>query len=98
MTLNQVLLGKQAQLMYKNKGVKYLGLFGSQVRGDHKKNSDVDLLVDFNQVKSLFELAEIKIALEKLLNKPVDLVLKPSLKPSLKPFINKNLVTIYEEK
>lgn len=76
-------------------GVTYLGLFGSQARGDANKSSDVDLLVNFKQTKSLFQLARIQEKLEGAFDKRVDLVLNTSIKESLKPYILKDLVTLY---
>ena len=82
--------------MYQKHGISYLGLFGSTARGEETINSDVDLLVDFNQPKTLFDLARIKIQLQDLLGKKVDLVLKDSIKPIIKPYIEKDLITLYE--
>ena len=47
-------------------------------------DSDVDLLVEFEGKKSLFDLAELKLELEALLNKKVDIVTYASLHPLLK--------------
>ena len=35
--------------------VKSLGIFGSYVRGDVKRSSDLDILVEFHQAPSLLE-------------------------------------------
>lgn len=83
--------------MYVNQGVKYLGLFGSFARGENSKNSDIDLLIDFNVGKSLFDLAEIKIYLQDKLGKKVDLTMKNKIKKSLEPYIKKDLIDIYEK-
>jgi len=77
--------------------ISYLGLFGSYSRGEEKKTSDIDLLVDFKETKSLFELARIKFSFEKIFHKEVDLVLKNSLKVELKTYIFNDLQTLYEE-
>lgn len=76
--------------------INYLGAFGSRVRGNNQPDSDLDLLVDFNQPKSFFELAKAKFRLEKILGGQVDLVNKNNLKPILKPYIYQDLVTLYE--
>lgn len=83
--------------MYKKHGVRYVGLFGSYARGEEKSGSDVDLLIDFDETKSLFDLAEVKIELEDTLNKKVDLALRGRLKKILEPYITKDLVTVYEQ-
>lgn len=55
-------------------------LFGSVARGDDKPDSDIDLLVDFDQDSSLFDLMRMTRELEKLLGHPVDVVSVAGLK------------------
>jgi predicted nucleotidyltransferase len=95
--LIQNLQQKKLQTMYKKQGVKYLGLFGSSARGEANPESDVDLLIDFNQTKSLFDLAKIKIKLQDTLGKKVDLAIRGHLKKMLQPYIFRDLITVYEE-
>jgi predicted nucleotidyltransferase len=63
--------------------VREIGLFGSYLRGDQKKNSDVDILVDFERTVSLFEFMALEGELSKLTGKKVDLVMKTALKPRI---------------
>lgn len=79
----------------KEHGIQYMGLFGSHARGHARDNSDIDLLVDFRDTKSLFELSRIKASLEKLFGKNVDLTLQSSLKKNLKPYVYKDLILIH---
>lgn len=78
-------------------GITYLGLFGSQARGEARENSDVDLLVDYKQPKSLFELGGLIAELEDMLGKEVDLVKRHNIKPLLRPYIDKDVITLYEK-
>lgn len=78
--------------------ISYLGLFGSQARGEAEKNSDVDILVQFNDVKSFFELSRIKDQFEAVFGKKVDLVLKSAVKESIRGYIEKDLVTLYGQR
>ena len=78
--------------------ISYLGLFGSFAVGKENKDSDVDLLVDFKNTKSLLEKGKVLIDLQNLFKKEVDLVSRKNVKPSLKPYINKQLHTLYGEK
>lgn len=55
------------------KHVKKLTLFGSQVRGNATKKSDVDLLVEFDGSVSLFGLMQMEEDLSKALGMTVDL-------------------------
>ncbi len=64
--------------------VKKAALFGSFARGSTTKKSDVDLLVEFRGVKSLLDLVGLKLELEDVLKKKVDVVTYKSLHPLLK--------------
>jgi uncharacterized protein len=61
-----------------------LRLFGSVARGTHTDQSDVDLLLDFNDTPSLFDLCEIQNTLENALGMPVDLAQTDQLLPPLR--------------
>ena len=71
----------------KEAGVTRSAIFGSYVRGEQREDSDIDLLVDFPDGLSLFDVAEIKYKLEDALGKKVDLVAFDRIKPRLKPYI-----------
>lgn len=65
-------------------GIQTLALFGSILRDDFRDDSDVDLLVTFrpdSPVRSLLDLAEVVVALEDVLDRPVDLVEPHTLDP-----------------
>ncbi len=63
--------------------VKDIGIFGSYVRGEQKDTSDIDILVDYEEVPGLFEFVRLKNYLSDLLSMQVDLVMKTALKPSI---------------
>jgi hypothetical protein len=63
--------------------VQYLGLFGSYVQGTPRKNSDLDILVEFSETPSLFEFIQLEGYLSELLGIKVDLVMKSTLKPMI---------------
>lgn len=65
-------------------GANALAVFGSIARDEGKKNSDVDILVDFDAKKGLFGFADLKFYLEEILHCDVDLVSKRALHPALK--------------
>ena len=64
--------------------VKRAALFGSTARGKATKKSDIDLLVEFKGKKSLLDLVGLKLELEKLLKRRVDVLTYKSLHPLLK--------------
>lgn len=76
--------------------VSYLALFGSFARGEQKKTSDIDLLVEFNKPIGLIHLIHTEHELEDVLGKNVDLITKGGLNKYLKPYIQNDLTTIYE--
>jgi uncharacterized protein len=55
-------------------------LFGSAARGEDRPDSDIDLLVDFDQGSSLFDLIRMSRELETLLGRAVDVVSAGGLK------------------
>jgi predicted nucleotidyltransferase len=55
-------------------------LFGSVARGEERPDSDIDLLVDFGQNSSLFDLIRMTRELQELLGHPVDVVSAGGLK------------------
>ncbi|MCK4904862.1 nucleotidyltransferase domain-containing protein [bacterium] len=64
--------------------VKKAALFGSVVREEATEGSDIDLLVEFNGSKSLLDLVGLKLELEELLGKKVDVLTYRSLHPLLR--------------
>ena len=64
-------------------GVERLGLFGSYVRGQEKRRSDIDLLVSFQRDIDLFEFLDLKEFLQERLHHKVDLVMDSALKPAI---------------
>lgn len=67
----------------KQHGVKSICLFGSMARGDVSDHSDVDFLVELEQGRDLFDLGELLIDLQTLLQRKVDLVTKNALHPRI---------------
>ena len=74
--------------------VKEIGIFGSCVRNEQKKKSDVDILVEFAEPVGLFEFMDLEEYLEKLLGTKVDLVSKKALKPRIGKYILEEVVYI----
>ncbi|RSD34438.1 hypothetical protein C7960_1158 [Methanohalophilus euhalobius] len=63
--------------------VKYIGLFGSYVRGEQTTESDLDILVEFSKTPTLFQFINLENYLSDTLGIKVDLVMKDSLKPNI---------------
>lgn len=63
--------------------VQELGIFGSYVKNTQTEHSDLDVLVDFENVPSLCDLVGLRDELSDLLEIKVDLVMKNTLKPRI---------------
>jgi len=69
-------------------GVRKLGLFGSFVRGEQKPESDIDLLVEFQQDKKSFDnFIQLAFFLEEILEGRVELITIDALSPYIGPYI-----------
>jgi len=64
--------------------VKEIGIFGSYVRAEQNKKSDLDVLVTFYETIDLFAFVELENHLSDILGLKVDLVMKDGIKPRLK--------------
>jgi uncharacterized protein len=87
-------LGEHSQELAKRFGVKSLRLFGSVARGEGSSDSDIDLLVDFDQSPSLFEFLELRSRLEDLLGRKVDLVTENGLKQRVRPYVERDAINV----
>ena len=72
--------------------------FGSVARGEDNKDSDVDLLVDFDEGVGLFKYSSMIGEIEDLLKKAVDLVSLTALLPWVKESVEHDKILIYERK
>ncbi len=85
---------KKITPVLKKYNITKAGLFGSYVRGEQKKRSDVDILVELDSHWSLYDVIGIKLELEKKLKKKVDLVEYETIRPELKETILNEEVSI----
>ena len=73
--------------------MKSIGIFGSFTREDFKDDSDIDILIDYDQPLGI-EFIDLAEELEKILNLKVDLVSKNGVKPKYLEEIQKDLVYV----
>ncbi len=82
-------------------GVKRVALFGSFARGEETPESDVDILVDFEEPRrkpfGLFAWIEAEEELSKRLGRKADLVPAKGLKKRIRPTVKREMVVIYEK-
>ena len=73
-------------------GVRRLSLFGSFHHGDPTPDSDVDVLVEFEEGEKNFDrFMELSYLLEEVLGRDVELVTRKSLSPYIGPHILEDL-------
>ncbi len=87
---------KKIKAYFKTQPVLKAYLFGSYVRDEATKESDVDILVDLDYSQPVgLEFIQMKIDLQNLLSKNVDLVSSRGLSKYIKPYIDSEKVMIY---
>ncbi|WXG44625.1 MAG: nucleotidyltransferase family protein [Promethearchaeati archaeon SRVP18_Atabeyarchaeia-1] len=76
-------------------GAKRIAIFGSYVRGEEKPESDIDVIVEFSETKSLLELVRIERELSEALGTKVDLLTEKSISPYLIDAVKREMEVIY---
>lgn len=72
--------------------VKEIGVFGSTVRGEQRRKSDIDILVEYEELPDLIDFINLENYLEGILKRKVDLVEKHGVRPELKDEILSEVV------
>lgn len=70
-------------------GIRNIGLFGSYVRGEQSKTSDIDILIDFEPDKENYDnyMAVYDIIERLFINERVEVITKNGLSPYIGPKI-----------
>ena len=74
--------------------VKEIGLFGSFVRGEQGRASDIDVLVEFEERADLFDLVGLALFLEEELQRGVDVIPKSALSAELREPVLREVVQV----
>jgi len=75
-------------------GVRSLGIFDSYVRGQQRRKSDIDILVDFDRAPTFFTFIRLEKRLSNELGLKVDLVMKNALRPSIGRHILREVIQV----
>lgn len=69
------------------RGVAHAALFGSRARGDHRADSDIDIMIDIQPgaVEDMYAYAGLKLFIAGLFDGPVDVIEREGLKPYIRP-------------
>jgi predicted nucleotidyltransferase len=74
--------------------VKSLAVFGSVARGDNREDSDVDILVTFEGKPNFDNFMGLKLELEDMLGRPVDLGTPETLRPGIRARVARELIHV----
>jgi len=74
--------------------VRAMGIFGSYVRGENGTDSDLDVLVEFDDPPTLLEFVALERYISELTGRKVDLVMKTALKPRIGEHILEEVVYV----
>ena len=90
---NNKLYGKIARML-KKRGARKVAVFGSYARGEQGPDSDLDIMVEFSERKSLLDIIGIEQELSDKLGLKVDLLTENAISPYLIDRIKKEMVVI----
>ena len=86
------LLREHKPVLAERFGVSGLALFGSTVRDEAGPDSDIDILVSYDEVTRSSQYFDAWFYLEELLGRPVDLVMEGAVRAELRPYIQAEAV------
>ena len=73
-----------------------VGVFGSMARGESTQESDIDLLVEFGERRSLLDMARLERELSTAIGRKVDVLTRDAISQYLRENILGEVQTIYE--
>jgi hypothetical protein len=93
-------LGEKLAEICKKNDIAFLAMFGSFVRGEQSRKSDVDIAIEFDKSKrkTLLDLLRLEEELSKVFNRKVDLGVFSSLNPYIAEDVKKEMLVIYEKR
>lgn len=96
MTLEQLLKEKRDEILRiaAKHGARNVRVFGSVARGEGDAESDVDLLVELEPGRSLFDLGGLQYELQRLLGRRVDVVTERGLKARIRERVLREAVPV----
>lgn len=96
MTVQEV--KEKIEPILKTSGVEYAGVFGSVARGEAGPDSDVDILVKFQESPTFAGYLALDAGLRDILGREVDLITEGGLNKYLRPEIEKDLQVVYGQR
>ena len=87
-------LNAEAPGLKQKYGVKSLAVFGSMARGDDHEGSDVDILVTFKGPATFRRFMGLKLELQDLFDRRVDLLTPMCLRPEMEAEMEKEMIHV----
>jgi hypothetical protein len=80
--------------------ISFMAIFGSFVRGEESRRSDIDIAIEFNDEsrKDLFDLIYIEFELKKIFGRKVDLGIFSAINPHIIKDVKKEMMVVYEKR
>ena len=96
MLLNELLQEKREDILHTaaKRGAYNVRIFGSVARGEADEKSDIDILVDLEPGRSLFDLGGLLMDLQELLGHRVDVVTERGLRERIRNRVLKEAVAL----
>ena len=97
MTIGQAIIRERAEdirRIARQHGATHVRVIGSVARGEDREDSDIDLLVTFEQGRSLMDHSGLQIALEKLLGRRVEVASDRGLRPKVRERVLKEALRV----
>lgn len=88
------IIGQLNPLLEAKYKAKVKGIFGSYVRGEETRKSDLDVLVEFQKGANLLDLVGLSNYLEEKLHLSVDVVPVDTIRPEIKEQVFKEAVPV----
>lgn len=97
-TLRKQGLSEKIQRLCEKNDVVFMVMFGSYVRGEQKRGSDIDIGIEYrqNSHKSLFDLLDLQEKLTNMLRHKVDLGIFSTLRKDVLDEVKKEMIVLYE--
>ena len=87
-------LSRKKEYLRRKYSIREIGVFGSYVRQEQGKGSDLDVLVDFEKPISLLRFVELEAELSEVTGVEVDLVSREALKPHIEESVRREVVYV----
>jgi hypothetical protein len=78
---------RRSEQPLRGRGVKHAALFGSVARGDNRRDSDIDIMIEFDPDAriTVFDYVDLKEYIAGLFDEPVDIVSSEGFKSYIRP-------------